>query len=50
MPEGFPKNPLEQMIDNDLKSAARNREAILNKWIEKYDGKTEKRAKPYNKI
>ena len=44
VPEGFPKNPLEQMIDNDLKSAARNREAILNKWIEKYDGKTEKES------
>ena len=32
------------MIDNDLKSAAKNREDILNKWISKYDGKTEKES------
>ncbi|HGM3506192.1 TPA: extracellular solute-binding protein [Clostridioides difficile] len=44
IPEGFPKKPLEQMIDNDLKSAAKNRENILNKWISKYDGKTEKES------
>ncbi|MCC0685027.1 putative 2-aminoethylphosphonate ABC transporter substrate-binding protein [Clostridioides sp. ZZV15-6383] len=44
IPEGFPKKPLEQMINNDLKSSARNREAILNKWISKYDGKTEKES------
>ncbi|NJI81165.1 extracellular solute-binding protein, partial [Clostridioides difficile] len=42
IPEGFPKKPLEQMIDNDLRLSARNREAILNKWVSKYDGKTEK--------
>ena len=44
IPEGFPKKPLEQMIDNDLKLSARNREAILNKWTSKYDGKTEKES------
>lgn len=39
--KGYEKNPLDQLIDNDFSWAAKNREAILKTWMEKYDGKSE---------
>ncbi len=39
--EGYDSNPLDQLIDNDFSWAAENRESILNKWMEKYDSKSE---------
>lgn len=42
IPEGYTKNPLDQLIpNNDFEWAAKNREDILNKWMEKFDGKSE---------
>lgn len=41
IPEGFPAKPLDQMIENNLKWAAQNREGILKEWIGKYDGKSQ---------
>lgn len=39
--EHFPPNLLEKMIDNDFEFAANNRKAILSKWLERYDSKSE---------
>ena len=39
--EGYEGNPLDQLIENDFSWAAKNREDILNQWMEKYDGKSE---------
>ena len=39
--EHFPPNLLEKMIDNDFEFAANNRKAILAKWLERYDSKSE---------
>lgn len=40
--EGYAKNPLEQLIqNNDLNWAASNRDAILKEWTARYDGKSE---------
>lgn len=41
IPEGFPADPLAQMIDNDFTWAASNRERILAEWTNRYDAKTE---------
>jgi iron(III) transport system substrate-binding protein len=41
IPEGFPKEPLKQMIKNDLNWAAKNRERILGEWAKRYDAKSE---------
>lgn len=41
IPEGFPSDPLAQLIDNDFEWAASNREAILAEWTERYDAKSE---------
>lgn len=40
-PVGFPREPLKQMIKNDFKWAAENRERILETWSERYDSKSE---------
>ena len=40
-PEGFPREPLKQMIKNDFAWAAANRERILETWTERYDSKSE---------
>ena len=40
VPEGFPADPLEQLIDNDFDWAARNRSDILDEWMKRYDGKS----------
>lgn len=39
--KSYPKNPMDQLIENDLYWAAENREAIVSKWLEKYDSKSE---------
>ena len=38
--EGFGSDPVEQLIDNDLTWVAANREDVLDKWTEKFDGKS----------
>lgn len=40
-PKGYPENPLEQLIENDLNWASENREDILNTWENKYGSKSE---------
>ena len=39
--EHFPPNLLDKMIKNDFEFAANNRKAILAKWLERYDSKSE---------
>ena len=40
--DGFPSfDPVEQLIENDLVWIAANREDILNRWTELFDGKSE---------
>lgn len=41
IPEGFPEQPEKQLIENDFKWAAANREKILQEWSRRYDGKSE---------
>lgn len=41
IPEGYPNEPMKQLAKNDLKWAAKNRSAILDKWINRYDSKSE---------
>ena len=41
IPEGYPKEPLKQLIKNDLNWAAKNRDRILEEWTKRYDGKSE---------
>jgi iron(III) transport system substrate-binding protein len=40
-PEGWPDDPMSVLIDNDLKWAAKNRQAILKEWTKRYDQKSE---------
>lgn len=39
--EGYEGDPLKQLIENDFVWTAKNRESILEKWVQKYDGKSE---------
>lgn len=41
IPEGYPSDPLAQLVENDFDWAAANRESILAKWLERYDSKSE---------
>jgi iron(III) transport system substrate-binding protein len=41
VPEGFPKEPLKQMIKNDFNWAAKNRARILEEWNKRYGTKSE---------
>ena len=41
IPEGFPREPLKQMIKNDLSWAAKNRARILEEWEKRYGAKNE---------
>ena len=43
IPAGYSKDPVSQLLPNDLKWAARNRDNILQEWTRRYDGKTEVR-------
>lgn len=42
LPEGYPADPESQLIDNDFKWAAANREKILREWSRRYEGKSER--------
>ncbi|UVI30029.1 putative 2-aminoethylphosphonate ABC transporter substrate-binding protein [Paenibacillus spongiae] len=44
IPEGYSKNPVEQLIKYDLQQAAKDREAILGEWTKRYDGKSEPKS------
>lgn len=42
LPEGYPDNLMNgQLIENDFKWAAENRDSILENWTKRYDGKSE---------
>ncbi|MBD2304463.1 putative 2-aminoethylphosphonate ABC transporter substrate-binding protein [Chroococcidiopsis sp. FACHB-1243] len=41
IPQGYPTEPLKQMIKNDFKWAAQNRDRILQEWTKRYDSKSE---------
>lgn len=44
IPEGFPADPLAQLIDNDFEWAAANRDRILQEWSKRFDGKSEAKS------
>ncbi|WP_240374220.1 putative 2-aminoethylphosphonate ABC transporter substrate-binding protein [Bacillus piscicola] len=39
--ESYPKDPKEQLSDNDFYWSAENRERIIDRWIKSYDSKSE---------
>ena len=41
IPDGFPKDPEAQLIENDFQWAAQNRMRILKEWLSRYDGKSD---------
>lgn len=41
IPDGFPKDPEAQLIENDFQWAAKNRARILKEWAVRYDGKSD---------
>ena len=41
IPQGYTRNPITQLIPNDLRWAAQNRDTILEEWMRRYEGKTE---------
>lgn len=41
IPEGYPKEPLKQLIKNDFNWAAANRDRILTEWDKRYGSKSE---------
>ena len=43
IPAGYSRDPISQLLSNDLEWAARNRDDILAEWTRRYDGKTEGR-------
>lgn len=42
IPDGYLKEPLKQLIKNDLEWAAVNRDRILKEWAKRYEGKVVK--------
>lgn len=44
IPDGYSKNPVEQLIPYDLQEAAKNRDSVLSEWSARYDGKSEPKA------
>lgn len=44
IPEGYPADPLQQVIENDFNWAAANRDRILAEWTKRYDAKSEPKA------
>lgn len=44
IPEGFPPDPTQQLIQNDFQWAAENRDRILEEWTKRYDSKSEPRG------
>lgn len=43
VPEGYPENATELLINNDLYWAATHRDIILTEWLARYDAKSEAR-------
>ncbi|BBI35936.1 putative 2-aminoethylphosphonate ABC transporter substrate-binding protein [Cohnella abietis] len=41
IPEGYKKDPVQQLIKNDLSEAAKNREGTLTEWDKRYSTKSE---------
>ncbi|SLM32920.1 Extracellular solute-binding protein, family 1 [Desulfamplus magnetovallimortis] len=41
VPDGFPANPEEQLVENDFDWAAKNRVRILAEWSKRYDVKSD---------
>jgi len=41
IPEGYPADPVKQLIKNDFNWAAANRDRILTEWMKRYDVKSE---------
>ena len=41
--DGFDKNPVDQLLENDLEWVAAHRDTILEKWSKMFDGKSAKR-------
>jgi len=41
IPEGYPADPVKQLVKNDFDWAAKNRDRILQKWSKRYDAKSE---------
>ncbi|MCX7934939.1 MAG: putative 2-aminoethylphosphonate ABC transporter substrate-binding protein [Planctomycetota bacterium] len=45
VPEGYPAEPLKQLIKNDLRKAALDRDRILAEWTKRYDAKSQPKDK-----
>jgi len=41
IPEGYPQDPIKQLVKNDFTWAAANRDRILKEWTARYDTKSE---------
>ncbi len=41
VPEGFPDDPMEQLIENDFRWAAANRQRILKEWNSRFGSRSE---------
>lgn len=41
VPEGYPPDPVKQLIANDFNWAAANRDRVLTEWMRRYDTKSE---------
>ena len=41
IPEGYPADPLAQLVPNDFQMAAANRDSVLQEWTVRYDTKSE---------
>lgn len=41
IPDGYPKDPEAQLIENDFQWAAKNRERILSEWSKRFDSKSD---------
>lgn len=41
IPEGYPSDPINQLIDNNFSWTAANRRAILQEWLSRYESKSE---------
>ncbi|GAB6987969.1 putative 2-aminoethylphosphonate ABC transporter substrate-binding protein [Paenibacillus pini] len=44
IPEGYEKDPVKQLIKNDLGQAAKDRNSILSEWTKRYDSKSEPKS------
>ncbi|WP_028325633.1 hypothetical protein [Desulfatirhabdium butyrativorans] len=41
VPEGYPSDPSQQLIQKDFEWAAKNQDRILQEWARRYDVKSE---------